>query len=55
MKKMNENRIRKAKIALESMFQALENCPRWKRKIIKWFWPDIIGVVTALREYYWSD
>lgn len=51
---MSKNQLEKGKDCLESLFQALENLPRWKRKIIKWFWPDIIDVANDLREYYWS-
>lgn len=50
----NKQKIADGKIVLENLWQAMSNLPRWKRKIIKWFWPDIIRVADDLREYYWS-
>jgi len=47
--------IKEGKIAIESMWQAMAHLPRWKMKIIRWLWPDIIHVAEDLREYYWSD
>jgi len=50
----NKN-VREGKIAIESMWQAMAHLPRWKMKIIRWLWPDIIHVADDLREYYWHD
>ena len=53
----NERRqqIVDGKIVLESLWQAMAHLPRWKMKIVRWLWPDIINVADDLREYYWSD
>ena len=49
----NKN-VREGKIAIESMWQAMAHLPRWKMKIVRWLWPDIIDVADDLREYYWQ-
>lgn len=53
-KHKQQQRILDGKIVIESLWQVMSDLPRWKRKIIKWFWPDIIQVADDLREYYWS-
>lgn len=47
-------RVRDAEIAIESMWQAFAHLPRWKKKIVKWLWPDIIHVAEDIKEYYWG-
>ncbi len=43
------------KNVIDQLYEALIYLPRWKRKVIKWLWPDIIKVADTLREYYWGD
>ena len=52
--KLRKKRVAEGKIALESMYQAFVHLPKWKRKIVKWLWPDIIHVAEDLKEYYWQ-
>lgn len=47
-------RISEGKIVIESLWQAMVHLSNWKRKIIKWLWPDIIHVAKDLQEYYWQ-
>lgn len=35
--------------------KALNAPGRWRRKIIKWIFPEIMEVANQLRRYYWRD
>ena len=35
--------------------KALLTPKRWRLKIIKWIFPEIIDVANELRKYYWRD
>lgn len=52
--RLRTERISEGKVVIESLWQAMAHLPHWKRKIIKWFWPDIIQVADNLKEYYWK-
>lgn len=47
--------IKEGKIAIESMWQAVVHLSRWRMKIVKWIWPDIIHVAEDLQKYYWGE
>ncbi len=49
-----QQRIKDGKVAIESVWRAMGNLPRWKRKIVKWLWPDIIHAAQDLQDYYWQ-
>ena len=51
---LRRQRIVEGKVALESLWQAFVHLPRWKMKIVKWIWPDIIHVAQNLQDYYWK-
>ena len=54
-KREQEQRVKDGKVVIESLWHTMAHLPSWKRKIIKWLWPDIIDVADDLKEYYWSD
>jgi len=54
-KRKQKQRIKDGKVVIESLWQTMARLPRWKRKIIKWLWPDIIDVADNLKEYYWKQ
>lgn len=53
-KRKQEQRVKDGKVVIESMWQAMTHLPRWKMKIVRWLWPNIIDVANDLREYYWQ-
>lgn len=48
-------RIKEGKIVIESLWQAMSHLSRWRMKLVKWLWPDIIHVSKDLLDYYWKD
>ena len=36
---------------IEKVFQALMKPKRWRRKLLKWLFPEIIKAAAAMREY----
>lgn len=58
---LNTEKIKKeaSEIMMKKIITKLDkalNAPRrWRRKIIKWIFPEIIEVANQLRKYYWKD
>ena len=44
-----------AMAAIESLWHALAVLPRWKMRIVRWFWPEIMEVTNKLRQFYWKE
>lgn len=40
---------------ISKLDKALVAPRRWRLKIIKWVFPEIIDVANELRKYYWRD
>lgn len=40
---------------IDKLDKALNAPGRWRLKIIKWIFPEIIEVANQLRKYYWRD
>ena len=38
---------------IDKLDKALNAPGRWRHKIIKWIFPEIIDVANELRKYYW--
>lgn len=47
-------KVSEGQVVIESLWRTMVFLPNWKKKIIKWLWPDIIDVAEDLKEYYWS-
>lgn len=43
------------KDVIDKLYRALVLLPRWKRKFIMWFWPEITEAANTLRKYLWGE
>lgn len=43
------------KEVIDALFIALIQPKRWRRRLIKWIFPEIIHVAKILQSYYWRD
>lgn len=51
-----DRKIKSGKEALEVSWDVFIKGPKgWKRKIIKWLWPDLSRMANAIKEYYWAN
>lgn len=51
-----KERIKEGKEVLEVSWDVFTKGPKgWKRKLIKWLWPDLSRMANAIMEYYWSQ
>lgn len=37
---------------IETVWNVFAIIPRWKLKIIRWIWPDILRAVESVKKYY---
>ena len=42
------------KKVIDELDKAFNAPKRWRRKLIKFIFPEIMAVANALREYYWN-
>ncbi len=47
-------RISEGKVVIESMWQAMSKVSRFRMKLIKWLWPEIVKVSQDMLDYYWQ-
>ena len=40
---------------IEIAWRIFATLPKWKLRLIRWFWPEILDVATAMLKYYWSE
>ena len=51
-----QRKISEGKVALEVAWDVFNKCPKgWKQKLIKWLWPDLTRMATAILDYYWDE
>lgn len=48
-------KIKNGQIIIESLWQAMSKLSRWRMKLVKWLWPDIVKVSNDMLDYYWQD
>jgi hypothetical protein len=36
---------------IEDMVNICDELPRWKMKIVRWLWPELLAVIKKLSEY----
>ena len=45
-------RIADGKEVIETAWHVLATTPKWKIRIIRIFWPEILHVIEVMKEYY---
>jgi len=53
LKRKRDEAIRNGQATIEAAWQVIARLPHWKIKILRWFWPDVLKVIDAMKEYYW--
>lgn len=51
-----KEKIKEGQVALEIAWDVFSKGPKgWRRKFIKWLWPDLSRMANAIMEYYWAN